>query len=557
MFLRQSTIQTIRFGPFLDSTDGVTAETGLTITQADRQISKDGAAFAQSGETGNSTHDTDGWYYDDLTAADTGTVGELYLQVAVSGALPVWVRYWVIEEAIYDAIYGASATGLLPANVTQINGTAQRASDLEEIAQYLIANAATLTSVIADDSIMAKLLAVGGTISTYDEGTDSQEAIRNAIVAASPQTHIADSSVDTTGTVDSGTYADTHTVNTTYWQLSPAGAAVGGFGLNFELVFTAGTGLDRSPEAVNITGYVASNPTRPTEVWAYNYITAGWDQLSNSETNMQNAASNQNYQYTNVNENHINTSNGEMKMRFTMTSTTTADDLYIDYVGFGSVAIEAAGLTADAIQQAVWSRTDDSHDENTLGYNLSKVHIAHGDIVSASDAKTFVIDYNIPNDDAFVGMTITLEDKTNDLYESRRITSTTAASNTVVVDSDFSFTPVAADDYYIMNGAYGKVDTTHVSGTSQTANDNGADISTMTSGIIEGAAQTGTLSTTQATTNLSGYADDQLIGRHITVLSGNAEGEQTDITDYASASGLLTFTALTVAMANGDTFKIT
>ena len=113
MFLRQSTSQTIRFGPFLDDTDFKTAETGLTVAQADRQLSKDGGAFAQSNHTGNSTHDTDGWYSDDLDATDTNTVGELILQVVVAGALPVWVRYWVIEEAVYDAMYGASAAGPL------------------------------------------------------------------------------------------------------------------------------------------------------------------------------------------------------------------------------------------------------------------------------------------------------------------------------------------------------------------------------------------------------------------------------------------------------------
>lgn len=75
-------------------------------------------------------------------------------------------------------------------------------------------------------------------------------------------------------------------------------------------------------------------------------------------------------------------------------------------------------------------------------------------------------------------------------------------------------------------------------------------------GIIYGTAATGTLSTTQATSSLTGYADDQLIGRTIIVTSGAADGEGSDITDYASASGLLTFTAMTTAMANNDTFKI-
>lgn len=82
-------------------------------------------------------------------------------------------------------------------------------------------------------------------------------------------------------------------------------------------------------------------------------------------------------------------------------------------------------------------------------------------------------------------------------------------------------------------------------------------VDTMVLGIITGSAQTGTLSTTQASTNLSGYADDQLIGRVVTWTSGACEGESTDITDYANTNGVLTFTALTTAPSNGDTFKIT
>lgn len=75
-------------------------------------------------------------------------------------------------------------------------------------------------------------------------------------------------------------------------------------------------------------------------------------------------------------------------------------------------------------------------------------------------------------------------------------------------------------------------------------------------GIIYGTAQTGTLSTTQATTDLTGYADDELIGRVIIFTGGTADGIASDITDYASASGLVTFTAIPTAPANADTFKI-
>jgi hypothetical protein len=81
-------------------------------------------------------------------------------------------------------------------------------------------------------------------------------------------------------------------------------------------------------------------------------------------------------------------------------------------------------------------------------------------------------------------------------------------------------------------------------------------VDNLVSGIIFGAAATGTLTTTVATSNLTGYGDDQFIGRVLIWLTGACEGEATTITDYASASGTLTFTALTTAPANADTFKI-
>lgn len=109
MALRQSTSQVIRFGPFVDSTDGVTAETGLTITQADMQLSKDGAAFAQKSAAGNATHDTDGWYTTTLSTTDTGTTGEMRLQVNVTGALPVFDRWDVVEEIVFDSVFASGA----------------------------------------------------------------------------------------------------------------------------------------------------------------------------------------------------------------------------------------------------------------------------------------------------------------------------------------------------------------------------------------------------------------------------------------------------------------
>lgn len=102
--LKQSTAFTFRIGPFLDSADGVTAETGLTIAQADIQISKAGGAFAQTSASPTTTHDADGWYQCPLTTTDTNTLGSLTVQIVVAGAVPVWEHFMVLPAAVYDAM---------------------------------------------------------------------------------------------------------------------------------------------------------------------------------------------------------------------------------------------------------------------------------------------------------------------------------------------------------------------------------------------------------------------------------------------------------------------
>ena len=109
MFLKQSTAYTFRFGPFLDDGDGKTAETGLTIEDSHVRVSKAGANFIDKAETSNSAHDEAGFYVVVLNATDTNTVGELQIACHISGALPVFKTFYVVEEAIYDAMFAASA----------------------------------------------------------------------------------------------------------------------------------------------------------------------------------------------------------------------------------------------------------------------------------------------------------------------------------------------------------------------------------------------------------------------------------------------------------------
>ena len=126
MYLRQSTAsQEILLGRFVDSTDGDTEETALTIANTDIKLFKAGASAQVSKNSGGATHDANGMYVATLDATDTNTVGPLEVNVHVAGALSVRREFQVLEEAVYDALFAASATGRLGVLRT---GTAQAGS---------------------------------------------------------------------------------------------------------------------------------------------------------------------------------------------------------------------------------------------------------------------------------------------------------------------------------------------------------------------------------------------------------------------------------------------
>jgi hypothetical protein len=104
MWLKQSTACTITLGPFVDDTDGKTAETGLTISQADVRLRKNGGAAAQANEATSATHDENGYYSKPLSTTDTNTAGRLLVSVSESGALPVWHEFTVLPAAVYDGL---------------------------------------------------------------------------------------------------------------------------------------------------------------------------------------------------------------------------------------------------------------------------------------------------------------------------------------------------------------------------------------------------------------------------------------------------------------------
>lgn len=121
LWLKQSTAVTVKIGPFVDDTDFKTAETALTISQADIRLSKNGGAFAQSNNAAGATHDASGYYGVPLDATDTNTLGTLRVFVAETGALQVWQDFMVAPANVWDSLFGAD---LLQVDSTQLLGTA-------------------------------------------------------------------------------------------------------------------------------------------------------------------------------------------------------------------------------------------------------------------------------------------------------------------------------------------------------------------------------------------------------------------------------------------------
>jgi hypothetical protein len=142
--------QYVYFGPFVDSTDGVTPETALTINASDIKLTKYGATSQVSKNSGGATHMAGGVYYAILDATDSNTLGELRIDIQKAGAAPWWCYYCVHAVNVYNAYYGdgsdyvdADAFGIKDYNqtalavgaatVTLVNGTNTKSGDFIRI----------------------------------------------------------------------------------------------------------------------------------------------------------------------------------------------------------------------------------------------------------------------------------------------------------------------------------------------------------------------------------------------------------------------------------------
>ena len=130
--LRQSTAgQEIPLGFFVDSSDGDTEETGLSIANTDIKIWKWGATTLANKNSGGATHISNGIYYCTLDATDTNTLGPLEIFVHVAGALVCHKECAVVDSNYWDTKYSSS---YFQVDTIAIDGSQESLGDLKDFA---------------------------------------------------------------------------------------------------------------------------------------------------------------------------------------------------------------------------------------------------------------------------------------------------------------------------------------------------------------------------------------------------------------------------------------
>src|SRR5688572_13415554 len=123
--LKQSTSVVVRIGPAVEVANGYVPVTTLTLSGADEAEALRAAGAATlsiSGATFAAVTGADGWYDLTLDTTATNTVGTLDIVINDDSLiLPISARFQVVEEAVYDQFFAASAPGAASASkATQI-----------------------------------------------------------------------------------------------------------------------------------------------------------------------------------------------------------------------------------------------------------------------------------------------------------------------------------------------------------------------------------------------------------------------------------------------------
>lgn len=244
-FLRQATAAQARaLGPFVSDTDFKTVQTGLTIANTDIKLVVNGAASANK-NSGGGTHRVNGVYGVTFDATDTATVGEMEVNVLVAGAMVVFDKFTVIEEAVYDRDYAASATGL-PAGMA-LEATSQSVKTKTDFLPSATAGAAGGLFIAGSNA--ATTVNITGNITGNLSG--SVGSVTGAVVL--PATANIAITGNITGNLSGSVGSVTGSVGSVVGAVGSVTGAVG----SVTAPVTAGTVSDKTGYALSATGSAA------------------------------------------------------------------------------------------------------------------------------------------------------------------------------------------------------------------------------------------------------------------------------------------------------------
>lgn len=144
-YLRQNTAVRITVGPFFDKTDGITPETGLTVTNCKLTFMVDDddnsaanliidASATASGGNNDMIHvsgDDAGFYDLELTQAQTNYVGRAMLAITdAANHCPVFHEFMIVPANVYDSLFG---TDKLYVDVSEISSDSTAADNCESM----------------------------------------------------------------------------------------------------------------------------------------------------------------------------------------------------------------------------------------------------------------------------------------------------------------------------------------------------------------------------------------------------------------------------------------
>lgn len=264
-FLRQSTAAQGRtIGSMVDNTDGSSVENGLTIANTDIKLKKNGTT-AVNKNSGGGTSDINGMYGVTFDATDTDTVGELNVSILVAGVLVAWKDFFVLTQAAYDLFFASGATGLITANLLQINGNVTPVTNLEDMFDgtgYLDETAP------ASRSQVGAIGTVSGSGLPFAVITDNTGGAIKGITFVGSQV---------------GTFANTEAENGSYHVITHVGNAI-------DIVYQINIGGSRIAGNLDFHG-ILNSQNDVLDILAYDFITPGWDLIGtldgqNSPDNM-------------------------------------------------------------------------------------------------------------------------------------------------------------------------------------------------------------------------------------------------------------------------------